>query len=156
MTVAKDLDLQISPDLVVQLQLNLSSPELGYPVVPQLLATRRPFTALVAYNDISAIGAIRALRDHGLRVPEDVSVIGFDDIQGAAYHTPSLTTVRQPLSSMGNTAARILLQRIRGGPNQDYPEQLPIVPELIIRESTLPPNPGRLKKKSPTGKSPGA
>ncbi|MFZ0630674.1 MAG: LacI family DNA-binding transcriptional regulator [Acidobacteriaceae bacterium] len=147
MTVAKDLGLEIPPELVVQLQLNLSSPELGYPVVPQLLAGRRPFTALIAYNDISAIGAIRALRDHGLRVPEDVSVIGFDDIQGAAYHTPSITTVRQPLNSMGNTAARILLQRIRGGPEQDYPEQIPIVPELIIRESTLPPNPSRLKKK---------
>lgn len=147
MTVAKELDLQISPELVVQLQLNLSSPELGYPVVPQLLAAKRPFTALVAYNDISAIGAIRALRDHGLRVPEDVSVIGFDDIQGAAYHTPSLTTIRQPLNSMGNTAARILLQRIRGGPGQEYPDQIPIVPELIIRESTLPPNPARMKKK---------
>lgn len=147
MAVAKDLALEVPPELIVQLQLNLSSPELGYPVVPQLLAARRPFTALVCYNDISAIGAIRSLRDHGLRVPEDVSVIGFDDIQGAAYHTPSLTTVRQPLNSMGNTAARILLERIRGGASQDYPEQVPIVPELIIRESTLPPNPARLKKK---------
>ncbi|HEY1809083.1 MAG TPA: LacI family DNA-binding transcriptional regulator [Acidobacteriaceae bacterium] len=147
MTVAKDLGLEIPSELVVQLQLNISSPELGYPVVPQLLSTKRPFTALVAYNDISAIGAIRSLRDHGLRVPEDVSVMGFDDIQGASYHTPSLTTIRQPLNSMGNTAARMLLQRIRGGPNQDYPDQVPIVPELIIRESTLPPNPGRLKKK---------
>lgn len=146
MGVAKGLGLEIQPELVVQLQQNLSSPELGYPVVPQLLATKKTFTALVAYNDISAIGAIRALRDHGLRVPEDVSVIGFDDIQGAAYHTPSLTTVRQPLNSMGNTAARVLLQRIRGG-NQEYPEQIPIVPELIIRESTMPPNPTRLKKK---------
>ncbi|HZZ41189.1 MAG TPA: LacI family DNA-binding transcriptional regulator [Acidobacteriaceae bacterium] len=147
MTVAKELSLEVQPELVVQLQLNLSSPELGYPVAPQLLATKRSFTALVAYNDISAIGAIRGLRDHGVRVPEDVSVIGFDDIQGAAYHTPSLTTIRQPLNSMGNTAARTLLQRIRGGPNQDYPEQIPIVPELIIRESTLPPNPSRTRKK---------
>ena len=145
MTVAKDLGIEVPPELVVQLQLNLSSPELGYPVVPQLLAAKRPFTALVSYNDIAAIGAIRALRDHGFRVPEDVSVIGFDDIQGAAYHTPSLTTIRQPLNSMGNTSARILLQRIRG--LRDYPEQVPIVPELIIRESTLPPNPSRMKKK---------
>jgi LacI family transcriptional regulator len=72
-------------------------------------------------------------------------VIGFDDIQGAAYHTPSLTTIRQPLNSMGNTSARILLQRIRGG--QDFPDEVPIVPELIIRESTMPPNPERVKKK---------
>ena len=114
-------------------------------MVGQLLAAKRPFTALVSYNDIAAIGAIRALRDHGFRVPEDVSVIGFDDIQGAAYHTPSLTTIRQPLNSMGNMAARILLERIRG--LKDYPEQVPIVPELIIRESTLPPNPARMKKR---------
>ncbi len=145
MAVAKDLGIEVAPELVVQLQVNLSSPELGYPVVGQLLAAKRPFTALVSYNDIAAIGAIRALRDHGFRVPEDVSVIGFDDIQGAAYHTPSLTTIRQPLNSMGNMAARILLERIRG--LKDYPEQVPIVPELIIRESTLPPNPARMKKR---------
>jgi LacI family transcriptional regulator len=145
MIVAKELGIEVPPELVVQLQLNLSSPELGYPVVGRLLAAKRPFTALVSYNDIAAIGAIRALRDHGLRVPEDVSVIGFDDIQGAAYHTPSLTTIRQPLNSMGNTAARILLQRLRG--LKDYPEEVPVVPELIIRESTLPPNPARMKRR---------
>jgi LacI family transcriptional regulator len=145
MTVAKELDLEVQPELIVRLEQNLSSPELGYPVPPQLLAQKKPFTALVSYNDIAAIGAIRALRDHGLRVPDDVSVVGFDDIQGAAYHTPSLTTIRQPLNSMGNTAARILLERIRGG--KDYPDEVPIVPELIIRESTMPPNPNRTKKK---------
>jgi DNA-binding LacI/PurR family transcriptional regulator len=147
MAVAKELGIEVAPNLVVQLQENISSPELGYPVVPILLSHKRPFTALVSYNDLAAIGAIRALRDHGLRVPEDVSVVGFDDIQGAAYHTPSLTTIRQPLNSMGNMAARILLQRIRSGPDKDYPEELPIVPELIIRESTLPPNPNRPKKR---------
>jgi LacI family transcriptional regulator len=145
MAVAKDLGIEVPPELVVQLEQNLSSPELGYPVIPKLLASKRMFTALVSYNDIAAIGAIRALRDAGLRVPEDVSVIGFDDIQGAAYHTPILTTIRQPLNSMGNTAARLLLQRIRG--LKDYPEEVSIVPELIIRESTLPPNPGRMRKK---------
>ena len=72
------------------------------------------FTALVCYDDIAAIGAIRAIRDHGLHVPEDISVVGFDDIRTASYHNPSLTTIRQPLHQMGATAARILLQRIRG------------------------------------------
>jgi DNA-binding LacI/PurR family transcriptional regulator len=145
MTVAQELELEVQPDLIVRLEQNLSSPELGYPVPPRLLAQKKPFTALVSYNDIAAIGAIRAFRDHGLRVPDDVSVVGFDDIQGAAYHTPSLTTIRQPLNSMGNTAARILLERIRGG--KDFPDEVPIVPELIIRESTMPPNPNRMKKK---------
>lgn len=145
MMVAKELGIEVAPELVVQLEENLSSPELGYPVVAKLLATKRPFTAVVSYNDIAAIGAIRALRDHGLRVPDDVSVIGFDDIQGAAYHTPSLTTIRQPLNSMGNRAATLLLQRLRGA--KDIPEQVSIVPELIVRESTLPPNPARMKKR---------
>jgi DNA-binding LacI/PurR family transcriptional regulator len=128
----------VHPELVVQLQVNISSPELGYPVVQQLLSQKRPFTALVSFNDIAAIGAIRAFRDHNIRVPEDVSIVGFDDIQGAAYHNPSLTTIRQPLNNMGITAARILLQRLQG--KKDYSEQVAIVPELIIRESTLPPN----------------
>jgi LacI family transcriptional regulator len=76
-----------------------------------------------------------------LRVPEDVSVVGFDDIQSAAYHNPSLTTIRQPLQHMGAVAARILLQRIRG--QEAYQDTVPILPELVIRESTCPPNPER-------------
>jgi DNA-binding LacI/PurR family transcriptional regulator len=141
MAVAKELGIEVHPELVVHLQLNISSPELGYPVVQQLLTQKRPFTALISFNDIAAIGAIRAFRDHNIRVPEDVSIVGFDDIQGAAFHNPSLTTIRQPLHNMGTTAARILLQRLRG--LKEYPEQIAIVPELIIRESTLPPNPRR-------------
>ena len=77
--------------------------------------------------------------DHGLQVPADISVVGFDDIQGAAFHNPSLTTIRQPLTQMGKVAARILLQRIRG--QATFPDVVPIRPELVIRESTCPPNP---------------
>ncbi len=145
MALAKKLGLEVHPDLVVQLEQNLSTPELGYPAARQLLAQKRPFTALVSYNDIAAIGAIRVFRDYGLRVPDDISVIGFDDVQGALYHTPSITTIRQPLNSMGTTAAQILLDRIRGA--RKYPDEVPIVPELIIRESTAPPNPHRARKK---------
>jgi DNA-binding LacI/PurR family transcriptional regulator len=144
MTVSRELGIEVHPELVVQLELNISSPELGYPVAQHLLAQKRPFTALISFNDIAAIGAIRGFRDHNLRVPEDVSVVGFDDIQGAAYHNPSLTTIRQPLRNMGTTAARILLQRLRG--QKDYPDHLAIVPELIIRESTMPPNPKRVSR----------
>jgi len=145
MAVARELGLTVDPALVAQLEQNLSSPELGYPVAQLLLDAKRAFTAVVAYNDISAIGAIRSFRDHGLRVPEDVSVIGFDDIQAAAYHTPALTTIRQPLNSMGNMAARILLERIRG--SREYPGCVPIVPELIIRESTMPPAAAPVRRK---------
>jgi len=100
------------------------------------LQLKRRFTALVSFNDIAAIGAIRALRDANLLVPEDVSVVGFDDIKAAAYHNPSLTTIRQPLHDMGQSAARILLQRIQGF--KDYPKECAVPPELIIRESTAP------------------
>jgi DNA-binding LacI/PurR family transcriptional regulator len=142
--VAKELDLPISPQLSIQLERDISSPELGYPVVQTLLQSGRLFTAIVSFNDMSAIGAIRALRDANLRVPEDVSVIGFDDIQLAAYHTPRLTTIRQPLRDMGATAARILLQRLQGF--KDYPAEFAVPPELIIRETSGPANPKRRRQ----------
>lgn len=136
--VARDLGLEIRPELTIQLEKDLTSPELGYPVVQQLLQHRSRFTAIVSFNDIAAIGAIRALRDANLRVPEDISIVGFDDINVAAYHTPRLTTIRQPLHDMGETAARILLQRMQGF--KDYPEEFAVPPELIIRETTAPPS----------------
>ncbi len=114
MTEARHLSLTILPDLVVQLGFPGVTPELGFGPTHELLDRGGEFTALVCYNDMSAIGAIRALTDRGLRVPSDISVVGFDDIQGAAFHNPSLTTIRQPLAQMGVAAARILLQRIRG------------------------------------------
>jgi LacI family transcriptional regulator len=83
--------------------------------------------------------------NHGLRVPQDVSVVGFDDIQSAAFHNPSLTTIRQPLNQMGVEAARILLQRIRG--QEEFADTVPILPELVIRESTCPPNTKRSRGK---------
>jgi len=147
MAVAKDLKISVLPELTVQLHLRVSTPELGFAPTNELVDGGGDFTAIVCYNDIAAIGAIRALMNHGLRVPEDVSVVGFDDIQGAAFHNPSLTTIRQPLHEMGAVAARILLQRIRG--QASFPDVVPIHPELIIRESTCPPRPRRsLAKRS--------
>jgi DNA-binding LacI/PurR family transcriptional regulator len=145
MAVAKELKLSVLPELVVQLQLRVSTPELGYEPANELIQRGGDFTAMICYNDIAAIGAIRALMNHGLKVPSDVSVVGFDDIQGAAFHNPSLTTVRQPLHQMGMVAARILLQRIRG--QATFPDIVPIHPELVIRESSCPPNPKRARAK---------
>jgi LacI family transcriptional regulator len=145
MAVARDLKLVVPPEFVVQLQLRVSTPELGFEPANELVQRGGEFTALVCYNDVAAIGAIRALMNHGLQVPTDVSIIGFDDIQGAAFHNPSLTTIRQPLHQMGLTSSRILLQRIRG--QATFPDFVPILPELIIRESTSPPNPKRARTK---------
>jgi DNA-binding LacI/PurR family transcriptional regulator len=132
--VAEQIGLNIDPDLTVQIDADDPTPMLGYPFTKQLLAQQKPFTALFAYNDISAIGAIRAIQEQGLRVPQDISVIGFDDIPGAAFNTPSLTTVRQPLNRMGEVAAQSLLERIEG--KKDYPNEIAIEPELVVREST--------------------
>src|SRR6202167_777254 len=132
--VAQQIGLKIDSELTVQIDIEDPTPQLGYPFAKQLLARNKPFTALFAYNDISAIGAIRALQERGLRVPQDVSVMGFDDIPGAAFNTPSLTTVRQPLARMGQVAAETLLERI-GGRN-DYPTEIAIEPEFVVREST--------------------
>jgi LacI family transcriptional regulator len=132
---ARSLGLRIDPDLVVQLNQDLTTPELGYPVVKQLLAMGKPFTALFSFNDVAAIGAIRALQDARLRVPEDVSVMGFDDIRAAAFNNPSLTTIRQPLEDMGRMAARILLSRLRH--TDEYQDEVALEPELIVRESTM-------------------
>lgn len=132
--VARDLGMEIDPELTVQIDTDDPTPMLGYPFTKELLGRKKPFTAIFAYNDISAIGAIRALQEQGLRVPQDVSVMGFDDIPGAAFQTPSLTTVRQPLNRMGEVAAQSLLERIEG--KQEYPSEIAIEPELVIREST--------------------
>jgi len=144
MAMARDLKIPVLPELCVQLELRVSTPELGFVPTNELIARGGEFTALLCFNDIAAIGAIRALINHGQHVPEDVSIVGFDDMQGAAFHIPSLTTIRQPLQEMGKVAARILLQRIRG--QATIPDLVPIHPELIIRESTCPPRRTRLKR----------
>jgi len=134
---AQQIGLKIDPRLVTQLQGDSPSPQLGYIATKVLLASRSPFSALFAFNDISAMGAIRALREAGKHIPEDVSVIGFDDIQSAAFQNPGLTTVRQPLREMGRAAAEILLKRINR-PGSELRDQHIVEPELVIRETTYP------------------
>ena len=133
---AGKLGIGIRPELVVTLTRDTSSPELGYPVVQQLLATGKLFTALVAFNDISAIGAIRALQDANLRVPADVSVIGFDDIKAAGFTLPRLTTIHQPLEQFGRIAGEHLLGRIQG--TLGLRQEIAVQPTLVARESTGP------------------
>jgi LacI family transcriptional regulator len=141
---AGSLGLEVRPELTLQLAGNftsgLFSAEEGYreghAASRELLARGAEFTALFAFNDISAIGAMRAFRDAGLQVPLDVSIVGFDDIQSAAFQNPSLTTVRQPLREMGETAGRILLERLAG--NDAFPDFVTVEPELMVRASTAP------------------
>src|SRR6266849_2034293 len=134
--VAAELGIEIKDRLVAQLEGESSSSELGYQVTQKLLASGEPFTALFAFNDISAIGAIQALREAGRRIPEDVSVVGFDNIQSAAFQNPGLTTVKQPLRQMGVIAAETLLRRINAPAKSPYPKSITVQPELIVRAST--------------------
>lgn len=134
--VAEQLGIVIDDRLTIQLDSDSPSPEVGYVVTRKLLERNEPFTALFAFNDISAIGAIQALRESGKNVPEDVSVIGFDDIQSAAYQNPGLTTVRQPLRQMGVIAAETLLARVSSPRQAECPSEIVVKPELIVRGST--------------------
>ncbi|MCC7309121.1 MAG: LacI family DNA-binding transcriptional regulator [Acidobacteria bacterium] len=128
--------IPIDPRLIQQLEGDLPSPEIGYAATRKLIAANEPFTALFAFNDVSAIGAIRALEEVGRRVPEDVSVVGFDDIYGAAFHNPALTTIRQPLFEMGRLAAKTVLEELSGERNGNSESVLNVEPTLIIRNST--------------------
>jgi LacI family transcriptional regulator len=104
----------------------------------ELLRRRRPFTALMAFDDMTAFGAIRALAKAGIRVPEQCSVIGFDDVAPAAIYSPALTTVRQPMEVMGAAAATIVLDSINADMEKKPVRAIHrrIVPELIVRDST--------------------
>jgi len=134
--VAQEMGIPIDSKLVVQLEGDMRSPEVGYLATKKLLSRSEKFTALFAFNDISAIGAIRALVESDLRAPEDVSVLGFDDIYGAAFHNPPLTTIRQPLFEMGRIAARTLLDKLHGSKESEFLPELSVEPTLEVREST--------------------
>jgi LacI family transcriptional regulator len=130
---AEALKTKITPQVFTQLTTS-ATPQPGYEATKELLRKSREFTALFAFNDLAAIGAIRAIDEVGLRVPADISVVGFDDIPSAAYIRPSLTTVRQPLQKMGEIAARTLLEQIEK--RSDYVPEIAVEPEFVIREST--------------------
>jgi LacI family transcriptional regulator len=147
--VAREIGLKLDHSLVIRIDsagwsmkdgYHPMAPEIGYKPMQALLESTRDFTAIFCFNDIAAIGAVRALKDAGLSVPQDVSVVGFDDIQSAAYCTPSLTTVRQPLAEMGKRGAKILLERIANSA-AEFPSEIVMAPELVVRESTGPAKP---------------
>jgi DNA-binding LacI/PurR family transcriptional regulator len=112
--------------------------EAGAQLTAELLRAGTPFSALMAYDDVTALGAMRALKNKGLRVPEDCSVIGFDDVAQASLSLPSLTTVRQPMEAMGSMSVGMMLDAIQ---SVDQKQEIPVtrrkIPaELVVREST--------------------
>jgi LacI family transcriptional regulator len=121
-------NVPIDPDLIAEGDF---SEESGY-IAMQRLASRRP-EAVFAASDSMAIGAMRAMREHNLRVPQDIALVGFDDIPVAAHTDPALTTVRQPIQKTGITAAETLIDMIEFPHNQ--PRRVVLPTELVIRES---------------------
>jgi len=143
--VARELGTPIDNNLVVELVGDHASPHPGHAGIQTLQSRRAKFTAVFAYNDMSAIGAIQAMKEHGIHVPQDVSVVGFDDVREASFYSPALTTVRQPLRKMGELAAETVVNQIEG--KDGLPFSIKVEPELVIRQSTGPVGASRDREK---------
>jgi LacI family transcriptional regulator len=138
---AQERGLEIDQRLVVDLPESrnpISGFEDGYKLTEELLKQKRAFTALVAFDDMTAFGAIRALNKAGIRVPDQCSVVGFDDVAPSALYTPPLTTVRQPMEAMGNMAASIIVEGMNAVLEKRESNAIhrKLAPELVVREST--------------------
>ena len=141
---AKNCGLELDPRLILDLPESsdpLSSFEAGQKLTEELIKQKRSFTALMAFDDMTAFGAIRSLSKAGLRVPEHCSVIGFDDVAASALYMPSLTTVRQPMEAMGAAAVGIVLDGINAvlEKRDSAGCHRKVAPELVVRESTRSP-----------------
>lgn len=131
-TMLRQLGLPVDPALQAEGDFSEQS---GQRAMEQLLGTVPGPTAVFAANDRMALGAIRAIQVRGLRVPEDISVVGFDDIPVAAYVRPALTTMRQPLYDLGNRAARLLLDMTEGERSFPHTQRVVLPTQLIERGS---------------------
>jgi DNA-binding LacI/PurR family transcriptional regulator len=142
---AAERGIHIDERLTFQLP-GLADPASGFEggvrFAKQMLASGCPFSAVLAFDDLTALGVVRGLTESGLRVPEDCSVMGFDDVLPAEVATPAMTTIRQPLHEMGREAAERVLQAIRNGVGKSPKARLHQTdPELVVRKSTAHPPP---------------
>ena len=138
---AHTVGLEIDPSLVLQLEDSFdptSGFEGGYRMTEEFLQRKKKFTALMAFDDLTALGAIRALMKAGVKVPENCSVIGFDDVPLSSLAAPALTTVRQPLEAMGTMAVNLVMEGVNAGlENREWKiSHHRMNPELVIRETT--------------------
>ena len=135
LAAARRLGLPVPAELQMTLETNQLTPGIAFRAFQQILASSVEFTAVLSFNDIAAIGAIRAMADVGLSCPEDISVLGVDDIGQAAFLLPRLTTSAQPLEEMGAAAVKQLIARLQH-PDAAHPRQMVFPMSLQIREST--------------------
>ena len=143
-TAAAEAGIKLDPQLVTQLPNLMDSTsgfEGGREFVKQMLDSKHKFTAVVAFDDLTALGVVRGLADAGLRVPEDCSVVGFDDVLPARVATPAITTIRQPLEEMGLQAAQWMIAAVkaREGGSASTGQLYMAKPELVLRASTSKP-----------------
>lgn len=115
-------------------------PESGYNSMQRLLKKGKKFTALFAFDDISAFGAIRAISEAKLNVPQDISVIGFDDLSVSAFYHPPLTTIQYSMANMGKKGAELLLESIQKDGKQTQSKKIVEKTRLVVRATTAPPN----------------
>lgn len=150
--VAAAEGLDLDPRLVVQLP-GLADPTSGFEgglqCAREMLASGRPFSAVIAFDDLTALGVVRGLSEAGLRVPEDCSVMGFDDVLPAAVATPPISTIRQPLKEMGKEAAERVLRAIKRGQSEEKALLHMPRPELVVRASTGPAPPAQKSNTKP-------
>jgi LacI family transcriptional regulator len=126
-------DILPDPELEIESNFEISG---GAQATDRLLGLAEPPTAIFAFNDNLAIGAIQAARAHGVRVPEDLSIVGFDDSENATIVSPKLTTVRQPLAEMGRTAVSLLTRLLDRQRFETL--HIELATRLVVRESTAP------------------
>jgi LacI family transcriptional regulator len=126
--------IPLDPALEVEADFEISE---GEEAAASLLDLRNPPTAIFAFNDNIAIGTMRAARERGLRIPDDLSIVGFDDVEHATIVTPKLTTVRQPLAEMGRTAVSLLMRLVERQRIETL--RIELATRLVVRESTAPP-----------------
>lgn len=143
---SESMGLKLDPQLIVDLP-NTFDPNEAFEAAQSLtdtLLARQPFTAVLAYDDVTALGAMRALMKAKISVPEQCSVIGFDDVGPAAFASPPLTTIRQPMAAMGAAAVEIVAQGIEAAAQKKELETVhrKFVPELVVRQSTNKPHAG--------------
>jgi LacI family transcriptional regulator len=136
---AKAASLPLDANLIVELEDTASSSEAGFEATNRLLHQSKRFSAIMAFDDMTAFGAIRALTQAGVTVPEQCSVVGFDDVAAAAYYNPPLTTVAQSMEELGSIGASLFLDATQAQQNNGKgvgPVQRKLEPVLVVRAST--------------------
>jgi LacI family transcriptional regulator len=137
-TFAREAGITIDSKCVLELRHPNSSYEGGFALGVEIARRHRTATAVLAFDDMTAFGVIRAMNSCSRRVPDDYSVIGFDDVAMAGCYNPSLTTVRQPMAELGSLGVELLMKSIKGSATKTRFEaaHLRVDPELVVRDST--------------------